>query len=305
MIESRNFLHRLKGLAEGAQNLLFPEGGSCIVCSDSLQRGVSEIHRRLCRPCGERIDWVGDDICLQCGRDWNDYLAKVEIGARPPGICLDCQRRKTEALKWNRSAVRYSPLMRDWLTLYKYRGNERLGDLFGEMLYRKAVEIGRDPAGAGPIPGNGATQTPIPAATGPTRAATGPTRAATVAPTAFAAVTSVPISEERLRERGFNQAERIARYLAAKMKLPYIPMLRRLRHTNKQSKKSRNNRLNDLEGAFQFSSPADLPATPAAPAAPAILIVDDVYTTGTTIHLCAELIKEYIDADIVGLTWAR
>ena len=52
-------------------------------------------------------------------------------------------------------------------------------------------------------------------------------------------VTSVPVSRQRLVERGFNQAEVLGRGIALKRNIPYAELLIRERHSDKQSFKNR------------------------------------------------------------------
>ncbi|MEK4981485.1 ComF family protein [Bacillus sp. FSL K6-6540] len=145
-------------------------------------------------------------------------------------------------------------------------------------------------------------------------------------PWSIHAVTSVPVSQERLRERGFNQAEVLAMGLAASIKTPYVPLLERNRHTDKQSFKSRMDRLKDMEGVFGAlqHAPEVLRSISKRGAANIgspeeilpimgplrILLVDDIYTTGSTINACAQVLRGYesfleMPIEIYSLTWAR
>jgi competence protein ComFC len=113
----------------------------------------------------------------------------------------------------------------------------------------------------------------------------------------FDCITFVPLHESRLRERGFNQAQLLANQLGLRLKLPVKPLLTRIRPTDKQSQKDRRGRLQFLEGALQM-----LPLQAQIPSR--VLIVDDIYTTGTTMNACAKaLAKEGIV--VYSLTVAR
>jgi competence protein ComFC len=105
-------------------------------------------------------------------------------------------------------------------------------------------------------------------------------------------IVPIPLSEERLYERGFNQAEAVIR--AARL----IPsrLLTRV-HTEKQSKKSRNERIH-LEQVFNVESDLDLRGK-------TIVIVDDIYTTGSTLRHAAKLLKEHGAVKVYSLTLAR
>lgn len=119
-------------------------------------------------------------------------------------------------------------------------------------------------------------------------------------------VTWVPISEQRMQERGFNQAEQLARALAERHRLHCAPLLRRIRHTERQSHKSRKQRMLDLRDAFSFCNDVVVQQLISDAATyNAILIVDDVYTTGSTLHECARVLQDALPLPIYSITWAR
>ncbi|AZB44543.1 ComF family protein [Bacillus sp. FJAT-42376] len=102
----------------------------------------------------------------------------------------------------------------------------------------------------------------------------------------------IPLSEERLMERGFNQAELIS----AKIRRPILHPLIRLT-SEKQSKKSRKERLLGVP-LFATNPEVDIQGCD-------IVIVDDIYTTGNTVYQAAKLLKEAGAAEISSLTLIR
>jgi len=184
--------------------------------------------------------------------------------------CQDCRRRTEQAFSISRSAVRYDKTMKDLLARYKYRGDEKLATLLGAMLsYTYALVQQHRPT---------------------------PARMPEY-------LTFVPLSEMRLAERGFNQAEQMARQAGRRLQLPVVELLVRERHTDKQSLKTRSNRIRDLASAFTVRE--DAPPIPSDQAC-RIYIVDDVYTTGSTLQQCAAALKAHFPhADVIGLMWAR
>ncbi|MFJ7831952.1 phosphoribosyltransferase family protein [Peribacillus sp. NPDC097284] len=108
----------------------------------------------------------------------------------------------------------------------------------------------------------------------------------------FDIVTVIPLSEERLRERGFNQAQALTDLLG----LETMEILTRL-HTEKQSKKSREERIS-LPQVFQV---IELDAIQNK----SIVIVDDIYTTGSTLRHAAKALKLAGAGDIFSITLAR
>lgn len=103
----------------------------------------------------------------------------------------------------------------------------------------------------------------------------------------------IPLSAERIEERGFNQAEALARQAGVEGK----DILRRV-HTEKQSKKSRSERLSQKQ-LFQFQgNHAEIKGK-------TILLIDDIYTTGTTLRQAAKVLKQAGAKQVRALTVAR
>ena len=101
----------------------------------------------------------------------------------------------------------------------------------------------------------------------------------------------IPLSGERLYERGFNQSAALiheAGYTAKEL-------LQRI-HSEKQSKKSRQERIHQKQ-VFELL-PADIKNK-------SILLIDDIYTTGSTLYHAAKVLKTGGAASIYSLTLAR
>ncbi|MCL6611458.1 MAG: double zinc ribbon domain-containing protein [Peptococcaceae bacterium] len=94
-------------------------------------------------------------------------------------------------------------------------------------------------------------------------------------------IAPVPLSPERLRQRGFNQSELLAFGLAEKMKIPLLPVLRKIRETPPQTGLDRAGREANLAGAFRIGDPG-------AVRGKTVLVVDDVVTTGSTLNNVSE-----------------
>jgi ComF family protein len=106
------------------------------------------------------------------------------------------------------------------------------------------------------------------------------------------AVIALPLHRSRLRARGYDQALELARPLARALQLPLLEgALRRTRATTPQSELSALARHRNLRGAFACDG-ATLPAH--------VVLVDDVMTTGATLHAAAKALRragvERIDA---------
>jgi competence protein ComFC len=93
----------------------------------------------------------------------------------------------------------------------------------------------------------------------------------------FEAVVPVPLHSSRLRKRGFNQAELLARGVAEKMKATVSDTLEVVRSTRDQVELSAAQRRANVAGAY----------TATKPLRGKILLIDDVFTTGATMSACA------------------
>ncbi|WP_438435063.1 ComF family protein [Gorillibacterium sp. sgz500922] len=239
-------------------------GESCLTCQGTLKGAGNPLG--LCAACFQAIPWITEIRCPVCGR---------------PEDCPDCLRGHRRDYQLSRSAVRYNPLMKEWLARYKYRGDERFARLLGTMLHHAYALIAEGSAARKDRP--------------------------------FDGVTFVPVSRERLLERGFNQAERMAHELARLTGLSVYPLLLRTHSTVKQSLKSRSQRFLDLRDAFapneaeivRLEAAFALTSSAFSPAGPRLLLVDDVYTTGSTMQQCSSVLRTRLGAEVCGLTWAR
>jgi ComF family protein len=112
-------------------------------------------------------------------------------------------------------------------------------------------------------------------------------------------VIPIPLHTKRMRERGYNQSERVAVGIAESMGIQTLPAaVFRQVYTQTQTKKTREERLKNVEAIFA--------ATPELQQVKNkhILLVDDVLTTGATIEACALTILENVECKISVATLA-
>ena len=109
----------------------------------------------------------------------------------------------------------------------------------------------------------------------------------------------VPLHPQRLREREYNQSLLLANQLSHQTGIPLLlACLLRIRPTVPQTSLSRKERLTNLRGAFSVAKPVHIQGK-------RILLVDDVFTTGTTLHECAKALRRAGSGNVYGLTLAR
>lgn len=155
-------------------------------------------------------------------------------------VCLDCQKWGTyyvqdDPLTYNYSLYAYNAKMQEILSRWKYRGDYQLGEIF-QKAYSESFKRHF------------------------------PSRAVIV---------PIPLSQERLNERAFNQASMLASFLSGTAE----PLLTRI-HSRKQSKKTRKERLGTVN-PFHMTQSIEKP----------VILIDDLYTTGTTLRHAATLLK--------------
>ncbi|KRE44473.1 ComF family protein [Paenibacillus sp. Soil522] len=291
----QNWLQRIQSAFTASAQLLAPRPAACLLCGKPQNEARSaanynhaklttRLRQSLCGACLSAIPWLTRIACLKCGR----------------GIpCEDCIRSPHRPFVCNRSAVHYNQAMRAMLALYKYRGNEQLAPLLGDMLLptfeAMTAEISRrfsTPSG---------------------RRSKAKWRIADY----WDAVTYVPVSEERSIDRGFNQAEQLASHIAQRYRLPLMHLLIRSRHSEKQSFKTRSERMRDTKSLFSGNS-AELrmlhtyALSSLGRAQPSrkvirVLLIDDIFTTGSTADACSEQLNRHAEhpLEIYVLTWAR
>jgi predicted amidophosphoribosyltransferase len=107
-------------------------------------------------------------------------------------------------------------------------------------------------------------------------------------------VTFVPADGARLRERGYHPAEALARAAARRWGLDCEPLLRRTRPSRRQRGLSLADRRRNVGGAFR-----------AEPTRGLVVVVDDVYTSGSTAHAAASTLRAAGAARVEVLTFAR
>ena len=111
-------------------------------------------------------------------------------------------------------------------------------------------------------------------------------------------VLPMPLARERLAERGYNQALLLAKQLAAHK--TDASLLLRTRHTPAQSELKRAERLRNVRGAFAVE-PLRAPELRGR----RVVLVDDVMTTGASLHAAATALRQAGAARITAVVFAR
>jgi len=202
-----------------------------------------------CPVCGEIPDGEGAMLCRACF----EMLSFVE-----EPVCLTCGRTvadgaeefcaecaaKPKSFERGYPLLWYDDTMRRIVSDIKYRNRRRYAIPFGRLMAARFFEAVR--------------------------------RSDCLVP--------VPVHRSRLKKRGFNQAELLARIIQERTGVPVrTDLLFRVRKTEAQKALSPDERIRNLETAFSASR--------AAASAGRILLIDDIYTTGSTAEACTRVLK--------------
>jgi competence protein ComFC len=218
-------------------------------------------------------DFLYPESCISCGALARCALCSLCLGGVPrlgPEMCRccgaptanevdscrDCRDRKF-AFDRASQAVAFAGTVRRALLRLKYRGERTLADALTHLL----VEVvGRNPA-----------EEP------------------------FSAITWIPSSPRRLRERGFDHGRALAESVAARLALPSTSLLVKVRETPPQVGLEPEVRRTNLRGAFWCRLPS--PSR--------VLVVDDVFTSGATASEAARALSVAGAKQVVVLAVAR
>ncbi len=107
----------------------------------------------------------------------------------------------------------------------------------------------------------------------------------------------VPLHKKRMRTRGFNQAEKIASYLSECTNIPIIDCVKRNRNTKRLYALNKFQREKELKNAFEVKEDSEKII------GKRIILVDDIFTTGTTVNEISKKLKIYGVDEIIVLTF--
>jgi competence protein ComFC len=223
----------------------------------------------VCQLCGVQRAHAGDGyVCAQC-RSRVRFIQPpfCEQCGLPftgdlttPFACANCREMELH-FRSARSAVAARGVVLDAIHRYKYRQAHWFEIFLAGLLVRQAVPELR--------PGEWDLMVPV------------------------------PLHPRKQRERGFNQAGRLARHLGAAAKIPVdSKLLRRVLPTPTQTRLTRHERAANMRRAFTLLPGRRL-------AGERIVLVDDVFTTGATTNACARALRAGGAGEVCVWTVAR
>lgn len=243
----------------------------CLICQQPITESITwgslftlssqTTQPQICHQCYQKLEPITGEQCRICSR----LLSKLDPKFRKQDLCYDCSNWEQNP-EWrglliqNISIFHYNDFLKDLIAQFKFRGDHELVKIFAQPIQTKFKQTFDQKAPSIIIP--------------------------------------VPLSPERLYERGFNQAKSLASLLNSQH--PLVEILDRT-HTEKQSKKKRSERL-VTDSPFHLKSDG---TNLAQYKNKNLLIMDDIYTTGTTLRQIAKVLQPLSPNSIKSLTLAR
>lgn len=262
-----------KSFFEKITDLIFPPHLYCICCGAIINKTRTY---GICDDCIEKINWVTDHTCSKCGKLLGENYFRE--------LCADCMETERHFDK-GYTCMRYGLYERRILADFKFNGRAHLADYLGKILADRMSYENEHPD----------------------------------------IITSVPAHKTREKKRGYNQAELMARKFAQSLNkaagnpspgsgssnvehtaypqktansanpaketvpasLPYMQLLERTRATRPMKNLSKMQRYDNVYGAFAVKPGMEKYIT-----GQTVAIVDDIFTTGSTLDECSRVLKE-------------
>ena len=285
-----NGRHLIRSLIHEFDEAIFPSSIYCECCGSLIDRSRTY---SLCDDCIKQFHWITGRTCGKCGKAMPD--------TSKGWFCYDCMQEE-HFFRKGFSCLTYGLHERELMMGLKYAGRGYLARIFGDILYdRMETEIR-----SGLFSPEGEC---LPGDLRQDRAAV-----------PIELVISVPVSQGRLRKRGYNQSEVMARRLvqrwqelvreeaaAGSMRMDRLfpapvyrsDILYRTRETQMLRSLNPTERRMALQGAFAVRESAQ-PLL----AGKNVLLIDDIYTTGATADACSKALLEGGAKDVYLLTLA-
>jgi len=213
----------------------------------------------ICENCWGKVKWLKMPYCSRCGKPFPASLASQEL---PSLLCAEC-RQDSSPFKKIFVPTLYEGVMKEAIHLFKYHRKKGIMKRLEKTLKFYFFHTADLPFSK------------------------------------FDLVVPIPLHRKKLKERGFNQAELLARVIATHFDLKLVKNnLKRVKATKSQTSLSRKERLENIKGAFQFRNKDEFREKK-------IILVDDVYTTGTTVREAAKVLKKAKAREVYIFTLAR
>ncbi len=219
-----------------------------------LKAVIDMLYPRRCPICGDIAQPRGEVVCTSCRvkpkliEEPRCKKCSKPIESEEKEYCHDCETKQHHYMKGYALWV-YDVVLKKSIADFKFHGRREYGDFYiDELIKRYGAEIKR------------------------------------VAPDVLV---PVPIHKSKLVQRGYNQADILARGIGEKLNITVLShLLQRDRKTLPQKLLNDKERLKNLEKAFTYSNEE---SESFQGVIRKVMLVDDIYTTGSTIEACTKV----------------
>lgn len=272
-------------LLSHAINLIFP--AACTNCDRTVS--ADAVTSYFCKYCWQGIEWFNCPCCPRCGlpylSPYTDTGNKSVSGQSAAGhLCGNCSE-KPPSFDVAVSAGRYAGALAKAIKLFKYKKKVQLGKRLTELalqssLIERTLQNAHNPIAAKTVWGY-------------------PAHRADTAVSAQTVIIPVPLHVKRLRKREFNQSAIIGSVIGKTYGIPVAAnTLMRHRHTRPQVELDGRDRKENVAGAFSVENLKIIEGKE-------IILIDDVYTSGSTINECSKVLKKNGAEKVSVITIAR
>lgn len=217
------------------------------------EQAAGVLFPRRCPVCGEIVMPKGALICPECRGELKDVKGSLclkcgkELVDEDGEYCFGCTHHP-KSFEYGAALFNYQEVSAKSMVQIKYKNKREYLDFYSREMAEKLGDKIRRMQGQALVP--------------------------------------VPVHPERLRQRGFNQAQELALRLSRLTGIPVCTdLLIRSRKTAPQKELTPGQRLKNLEQAFGINPGSRFQDLSSA------ILVDDIYTTGSTVEACTRVLK--------------
>lgn len=221
---------------------------------------------RICFACNHDIEsYFKEPLCIECYKKLN-FIESIYCrycGRKLDGgnTCYQCSRTNHNNFLFLRSVFMYNDHISSLIIAYKYHNYKYLYKWFSQKMYEKFLNYYEFKG--------------------------------------YDSITYIPLSPKRLKERGYNQTEIIAKELSNKTGITFLKDVAiKIKDTKSQVELSKEKRLNNLKDAFKVVNKDKIYGRN-------IIVIDDVATTMSTLNEFSKVLKESGAKNIACFTIAR
>ncbi len=227
------------------------------------------IFPKKCLGCREFLFSSQEELCVTCQEKWpslkppycSQCALPFETSPTINHLCGDCLRHEKQCMSVCASGV-YEKILHEMIVRFKYHGEESLAKFFGSQMVMAFSQKQKDQI-------------------------------------EIDLICPIPLHIKKLRERGYNQAQWLAKEVGKNLKVPVDPfILIKKQHTGSQTQLTGVDRYENLKGVFGVQDVSKIKDK-------TILLIDDVYTTGATVEWASHVLLKAGASQVMALVIAR